>query len=170
MKDYSKAIEMYESGKSVQEVADAHGISRQAMWMALKRRNVRFRPQLRYGPDNHFFKHGRNYDERVLRITQKAIRGGRLIPQPCEICGADGTLSDGRNKVHAHHDDYNKPLKVRWLCADHHREWHENNEPIQRTRPLPPKSQKEIASMGGKATWKNRKKALAQLNAARAAR
>lgn len=40
-------------------------------------------------------------------------RSGSIIRKPCEICG------DG--KSHAHHDDYSKPLQVRWLCATHHR-------------------------------------------------
>ena len=49
--------------------------------------------------------------------TNHAIKAGRLVRQPCEVCGAD-------DKVHAHHDDYSKPLDVRWLCPEHHREHH----------------------------------------------
>ncbi len=45
-----------------------------------------------------------------------AIRSGRLIKQPCEVCG--------ETKVEAHHDDYSKPLDVRWLCTTHHAERH----------------------------------------------
>jgi hypothetical protein len=46
-----------------------------------------------------------------------AIRAGDLIPQPCEVCGAT-------KHIHAHHDDYDKPLEVRWLCSPHHHEAH----------------------------------------------
>lgn len=49
-----------------------------------------------------------------------AIRAGKLIRQPCEQCGA---------VAQAHHDDYSKPLDVRWLCTTHHAEWHRRNTP-----------------------------------------
>jgi hypothetical protein len=53
---------------------------------------------------------------RVRALTRMYIRYGRLIRQPCEVCG--------EIKVDAHHDDYNKPLDIRWLCKIHHREHH----------------------------------------------
>lgn len=46
-------------------------------------------------------------------LVARAIRSGKLIRQPCEVCG---------EKAQAHHDDYSKPLDVRWLCFKHHRE------------------------------------------------
>ncbi len=49
-------------------------------------------------------------------IVGNAIRDGRLLKEVCEDCG--------NTKVHAHHDDYSKPLDVRWLCDIHHNEWH----------------------------------------------
>ena len=48
-----------------------------------------------------------------------AIRSGKLIKEPCEVCGLV--------KVHAHHDDYKKPLTVRWLCPAHHKEHHDTH-------------------------------------------
>lgn len=55
-------------------------------------------------------------------ITGNAIRDKKLFQEPCEVCGSS-------KNVHAHHDDYSKPLNVRWLCAAHHRQWHiENGE------------------------------------------
>lgn len=45
-----------------------------------------------------------------------AVNNGTLVKQPCEQCG--------NTVVHAHHDDYDKPLDVRWLCQQHHVEVH----------------------------------------------
>lgn len=52
----------------------------------------------------------------------EAIRLGKITPSPCEMCG--------EKKVQAHHDDYNKPLDVRWLCDKCRRLWHRTNTPI----------------------------------------
>lgn len=43
-------------------------------------------------------------------------RRGKLIPQPCAVCG---DLS-----VEMHHPNYSEPLRVEWLCNNHHREHH----------------------------------------------
>ncbi len=56
---------------------------------------------------------------RAHNMVNNAIRDGKLFSEPCETCG------DG--KAHAHHDDYARPLNVRWLCAAHHKEWHKEN-------------------------------------------
>ncbi len=54
--------------------------------------------------------------ERGRSKTRQAIAAGKLLRQPCEVCG--------ESKVDAHHDDYSKPLEVRWLCRLHHRQHH----------------------------------------------
>lgn len=48
--------------------------------------------------------------------VKDAIKRGHLVKGPCEVCGSE--------RVHAHHDDYSKPLEVRWLCPTHHGEAH----------------------------------------------
>lgn len=49
-----------------------------------------------------------------------ALRDGRLQRGPCEKCGAA--------KVEAHHEDYSKPLEVRWLCSRCHGHEHRTVE------------------------------------------
>ena len=63
-------------------------------------------------------RHNRNNPDKALArsLVARALRAGKLTRQPCEACGA--ARSQG------HHDDYAKPLEVRWLCFTHHREAH----------------------------------------------
>lgn len=57
------------------------------------------------------------FKDSVRKFTWHKIRKGDLIKLPCEVCGTN-------EKVEAHHDDYSKPLDVRWLCRKHHQEHH----------------------------------------------
>jgi hypothetical protein len=52
----------------------------------------------------------------VRALTQHAFKLGNLVRKRCEICG--------RENAQAHHDDYSKPLEVRFLCGLHHRRFH----------------------------------------------
>lgn len=66
---------------------------------------------------------GHNIEERHKRKKARVmfnhyLRDNHIERQPCEICGA---------KAEAHHDNYDKPLDVRWLCFKHHRQWHHDN-------------------------------------------
>lgn len=56
-----------------------------------------------------------------------AIKSGKLVRQPCEKCGEP--------KTDAHHDDYSKPLEVRWLCRAHHAEHHRGRKNRPATQP-----------------------------------
>ena len=55
-------------------------------------------------------------------MVNNAIRTKKLFKENCELCNRN-------DSVHAHHDDYLKPLNIRWLCAACHSRWHlENGE------------------------------------------
>ena len=47
-----------------------------------------------------------------------AIKIGKLIRKPCQSCGD--------KKSFAHHEDYSKPLDVKWLCPACHNAHHAN--------------------------------------------
>ena len=46
----------------------------------------------------------------------RAIRNGTLVKQPCIKCGEVKSL--------AHHEDYDKPLDIMWLCQPCHKQRH----------------------------------------------
>lgn len=55
---------------------------------------------------------------KIHAAVARAVKSGRLIkPDRCEKC-------DEIRRLYAHHDDYTKPLDVRWLCQECHAEEH----------------------------------------------
>lgn len=61
----------------------------------------------------------RTEDERRQKChnaVRRAIIDGGLIKSPCERCGEIKSL--------AHHEDYDKPLDVMWLCQPCHKQRH----------------------------------------------
>jgi hypothetical protein len=61
----------------------------------------------------HRARHPEKY--RARRALNYQLEIGTITRKPCEICGA---------KAQAHHEDYSKPLDVRWLCPKHHMKLH----------------------------------------------
>lgn len=56
--------------------------------------------------------------------TREYIRRGVLNKINCERCGSE--------KTEAHHEDYQKPLEVIWLCRKCHLEYHKQyHNPIK---------------------------------------
>jgi ribosomal protein S27AE len=53
-----------------------------------------------------------------------AIKTGNLMQMPCQKCGDQN--------AQAHHDDYSKPLNVRWFCPKHHAEHHVEMRRLER--------------------------------------
>jgi hypothetical protein len=102
---------VYCSSKCVTESAIASGRFKGAnnpRWMGgVSNDNMRYRTrQKERWPER----------ERARRMVQDALRSGRLVRQSCEVCGD--------SDAHGHHDDYDQPLDVRWLCRVHHDEHH----------------------------------------------
>ena len=63
----------------------------------------------------------RNKIKRLARATlQKAIKEGTVVRKPCTVCGNE--------KSEGHHEDYNKPLEVIWLCSECHLKIHKKSE------------------------------------------
>lgn len=56
-------------------------------------------------------------------ILGNAVRSGRLDkPSDCSSCGC----TPRRRDLHAHHEDYAKPIDVIWLCSKCHSKRHNN--------------------------------------------
>lgn len=59
-------------------------------------------------------------------VIRRGLKNGKVVAKEfCERCNCDG-------KLHAHHEDYSKPLDVMWLCTSCHGKRHkELNEIIR---------------------------------------
>lgn len=74
----------------------------------IERRNALMRS---YTESGHLAEH-----RKARRDVRTAIQSGLMVRQPCQVCNT--------SPAEAHHDDYSKPLNVRWLCHKHHAEHH----------------------------------------------
>ena len=119
----TEVLKMLKEGMPDNAVAEFYGVTRQTIGNMRRKAGLYVKYKL---PNKEIWKE----HLKVSKLTAIAIYHGVLIPEPCEICGAFGKNDNGKRKVHAHHDDYNKPLSVRWLCENHHRKWHLTNNAI----------------------------------------
>ena len=72
----------------------------------------------------HKSKYPNSYKSRCA--LNHAIRDGKIHRQyVCSECPST-------KNIQGHHDDYNKPLEVRWLCSRCHTAWHKLNTPLNR--------------------------------------
>lgn len=78
------------------------------------------RPRRSSTPTDNTRRHIYSNQYKAQSDVAYAIKVGKLSKSCCEVCGKT-------EHIHAHHDDYSKPLQVKWLCPKHHSEWHSTN-------------------------------------------
>lgn len=83
----------------------------------LKRSRERSRAWNDAHPDKIREAHRRSFakhpeKQAARRVLNRAIEAGTITRMPCEKCGTP--------KAQGHHEDYSKPLDVRWMCQPCH--------------------------------------------------
>lgn len=61
------------------------------------------------------YSHANRHKRRAHLAVMRALKSGDLVRIPCWC---------GETRVEGHHEDYQKPLDVIWLCRKHHAELH----------------------------------------------
>lgn len=62
---------------------------------------------------------------KVRSQTRCAVLRGDILRGPCSECGAT-------DRVHAHHEDYSRPLDIIWLCKACHSKRHAEINEVRR--------------------------------------
>ena len=94
-----------------------------------EKRKARVRQNQKDNPEVHNKATRKHYTKNKEKsyasgLVSRALERGILVRGRCEVCGTN-------KRVEGHHDDYFKPLSVRWLCYIHHKESHRKyNDPF----------------------------------------
>lgn len=64
------------------------------------------------------------------QLCSQARASGEIVAEPCAVCGTT-------QEVIMHHEDYDKPLAVTWLCRTHHYRRHAEIRSSRRPPPVP---------------------------------
>ena len=75
---------------------------------------------------------------RIAYLVSRAIKTGALKrPKRCSKCRSKAERN-GVSRLHGHHDDYSKPLEVRWLCHGCHADFHREQRAARKPAPAAP--------------------------------
>lgn len=133
----SRARKLRAKGWSFQKIGDKLGVSQVQAWSYVmgkysgkarrtkeswakycreyrKKNSEKIREYKRLYIKKYREKFGMKRDNARSKVSD-AIKLGKLVRGTC-VCGS--------LKTEAHHDDYDKPLEVIWLCRKHHIELH----------------------------------------------
>ncbi len=81
------------------------------------------------------------------RKSNELVKKGKIKKESCVVCGDTNTL--------IHHEDYDNPFRIIWLCEFHHKEYHDgkiglyNNKLWWNPKRLVPKSAQHILGNDG---------------------
>jgi hypothetical protein len=123
-RDYANSIAGREVGRLSKRRYENNEIRREAIKIAkIKYANSEIGKQnKKLSTDKYHARYPLVYLAHV--IFRNAIRDGKVARVGnCSFCGST-------KNIQGHHDDYTKPLDVRWLCALCHKRWHKHNKPI----------------------------------------
>jgi hypothetical protein len=91
------------------------------LWPLEKRRAYYAKPEVRARRRAWFKARMADPVEYMKLLARKRVRSrvrrGTLVPGPCAQCGST-------EQIHAHHEDYSRPLDVAWLCMPCHKAVH----------------------------------------------
>lgn len=130
--DRTLLANLYKDGASIGSLAKRFGINPKSAKNLIVARSIPIRP---YEPqarrERKWPAHSIPVHERwaTRRLERSIARGLMIRPKSCSVCGCDG-------KINGHHDDYNKPLSVRWLCSSCHADWHSKHIPVPSKRAM----------------------------------
>lgn len=71
------------------------------------------------GRSRYYGRYSKAHNYAHQKVAQSKRVGTLIEPMMCEACGYMGSL-------HAHHEDYDKPYDVMWLCPECHRSLHQS--------------------------------------------
>jgi hypothetical protein len=99
------------------------------------RQTEKYKESRKKDDKNYYRRHPEKFYEATKRMRKKypqkykargivndALHYKKISKLPCEVCG--------ELKVEAHHEDYNKPLDIIWLCIKHHKDLHKKQKQV----------------------------------------
>ena len=119
IENYKKKIEFYKAYNKSRAMKP-HRVAARKAYMATQP-----------GKDSHSKSNNKYMDthpkvKKAKSIFGYAMKSSKILrPNKCSECPST-------TRIEGHHDDYDKPLEVRWLCCKCHHKWHKTNTPLNR--------------------------------------